>query len=92
MALTDTQKRLFDGLIRQWDRDQLAAGNTSPLVTLAFATNAQVKAATIAGINAEIARVQAEVDAAAAAHAAEDQRLAAQLNDLNAIKTELNGG
>lgn len=89
MALTDAQKRRLDGLIRQWDREQAEAGNTAPLVQLAFATTAQVKAATIAYVNAEIARVQAALDAAAAAHAAEDARLAAQIADLNAIKTAL---
>lgn len=91
MALTTAQKILFDDLTQQWEADQRQSGNGGmfPLYTLAFATNAQVKAVMLTYVTAKKAALQATVTALTAARAAQDAQLTQQIADCDAIITEL---
>lgn len=89
MALTAGQKRLFDDLTARWVASQKTGGNGTPLYTLAFATNAQVKAVMLTYVTAEKAATQATIDGLAAERVLKDAELAQRIADCDAIITEL---
>jgi hypothetical protein len=89
MALTATQKLAFEELIQQWAMGQRTAGNPTPLVTLAFASTAQVKAATLAILAARKTALQAQQAAFPVVRPQQDAAVAAAITDIDGIVTEL---